>query len=135
MHQPITIAKVRKAQTVKVPAGGWIILVGPDQSFDQHHNRRKDLAQSPINDEFEAVACGRLDNKYADLKFRTVEEQKAEEARLKAYDESLKKSIADATKRQADINATAGQQDQAAHDKRVLELNKSHDAIRNQGAK
>jgi hypothetical protein len=135
MHQPITIAKVRKATTIKIPAGGWIILVSPDQSFDQHHNRRKTLAQSPINDEFETVACGRLDNKYADLKLRTAEEQKAEQQRQKEYDESIKKSLKDAEERQAKINASQGDKDQAAHEKRVLDLNKSHDAIRTQGAK
>ena len=129
-HQSLTIAKVRKAQTVKVPAGGWIILVDPDESFDKHANKRRALAQSPINEDFEIVACGRLDNKYADLKLVTPEEQKAELQRLKDYDASLEKSMKDAEKRQAAFDSSEDEKGKAAHEKKILELNKQHDAIR-----
>jgi hypothetical protein len=135
MHQPITLAKVRKAQTIKVPAGGWIILVDPDQSFDKHHNKRKSLSESPVSEDYETVACGRLDNKYADLKLKTADEQKAESQRLKDYDESLARSIKDAERRQSAIDSSETDKGKAAHEKRVLELNIKHDAIRNQGQK
>ena len=131
MHQPLTIAKVRKETEVTVPAGGWIILVSPEESFSEHHATRLDLAkEGQVNEKYETVACGRLDNKYADLNFLTAAEAKAAEALAAKVDKSLERGPDEAENRQRKLWAEQQKRDEDVHKARVAEANKVNDEIR-----
>ena len=135
MNQAITIAKVRKETKITVPAGGFVILVGPDKPWAEHDKaRRKIAAKFPINDDYELVAIGHITNSHPDLKLVTAEENKAEQEEIRRRDEAIAKSIRDAEDRAAKFGETEAQKAQKEHQARVAKLNAVHDAIRSKGA-
>ncbi len=132
MNEPITIAKIRKATTIKVPAGGWVILVSPGQVFTDHANLRRELAQSlPTHEEFETVIVGRINESFTPLKFRTAKDQESHAEELKRNDEAMAQSNRDALERQKKIDSEINEANEKAHKETVAKLNASHDAIRN----
>lgn len=131
MHQPITIAKVRKATKISVQPGQWIILVQPDEPFSTHAEKRRELSSGgDIHADYEIVAVGRMDNKYADLRFTTSEEKKALADQMSEANASLQKSVEDAKARQAQLGQADRLKEAAAHAARVAEVNKMNDQIR-----
>lgn len=132
MHQCLTIAKVRKAQTIEVPAGGWVLLVSPDEPFNVHSDKRRQILTDSVevNDEYEIVAVGRMDNKFADAKFLTSKEKKAAVELAKKTDLSFSQSNEAAKKRQQDLAAAERAKEQAAHEARVKDVSAQNDAIR-----
>lgn len=131
MHQPLSIAKVRKETKLTVPAGGWVIVCSPDQPFSEHAAFRQRLnCDGQVNEKYATLAVGRMDNKYADIVFLTEEEKKAQDEKMKRLDASLDKSVADAGKRQEQIWKEQAAKDEKAHKEQVAALNVEHDAQR-----
>jgi hypothetical protein len=131
MHQPLTIVKVRKEITVKVPAGGWVLLVSPDQPFGDHVAKRREIFEKGlVNEDIEIVAVGRMDNKFADLKLITKAEEDAAKKVAAQTEKDLAKSNEDARARQKRLEDDAAKREREAHDKQVAEISKENDAIR-----
>lgn len=124
MHEPITIAKVRKAVTIKVPAGGWIIIASPDQPFTEHHTVRSQLAAGgQTNDQYQTVVCGRFDNKYRNLVFLTAADLAAQKQEALDAEKAVAKSVEAANKLQAKKNADEQEKAKANHKSEVAKAN------------
>lgn len=131
MHEPITIARLRKATTIKVPAGGWIVLVGPDKSFTEHAGARAKLAESATHAEMSEVICGRIDNKYRNLRFLTTAEIAANAQEVVAADKAVAQSIAEGKTLAEKKNASDLEKSQSAHKEQIARINKENAAIAN----
>lgn len=135
MYESITIVKVRSAVTVKVPAGGWLLLFNPDQPLHEHLAARAKLVNAGnVNDEFEKMLVGRLQDSTTPVTFVTTKEaaqQKVTQAETAA---SFTKSNEDAKARQKQMAEDLAAAKQEEHEARVKELNEEHDALRNRSA-
>lgn len=132
MYEPITVVKVRKETTIKVPAGGWVIIGQPDEPLHSQINRRAELIKDgAIHDKFERLLIGRLQSTHPNVSFVTKAEaadaKKAEEAREK----SLASSHSDAVKRQEQQKKDAEEKAAKEHAERLKKVNAINDAIRN----
>lgn len=139
MHRPITIAKLRKPITVKVGGANivltWVPLVSPDEPYSVHHAARLNLVNKfpdQVNEDFESVEVGRLDNKCSDLNFITPEEKKANEEEAKRTAAQFAKLADDADKRQEAMEKAEADKIAKDHAARIIEINKENDAIRTQ---
>ena len=131
MNEPLLIARVRKDTKITVPAGGWIILVGPDEPFARHTDeRRKLLSADLVNDTYSQVEIGRLRNMNTGLRLITTAERKERDAELAANEEALEKGPEEAKNRQAKLAKDQADKAQKAHEEKVAEVSKENDAIR-----
>lgn len=134
MFEPLTAVQVRKATTVKIPAGGWVLLGSPDESMAAQIARRAELVKDGnVNEDFSRLIIGRLQDTHTPTRFRTQAEQDAADKAAKETDKILTGHNDDARKRQKKL--AKDQQDEAdeAHAEKVAKLNEDNDAIRNQG--
>lgn len=132
MNQSITIAKVRKETSIKVPAGGWIVLVQPEEPWANHAGARQKIAAAGrVNDEYSVVAVGKLNNQFSDLKLLTEEEDKKQTEQLKASEKQSVESAKSAEARQKKLSDDAAARERKAHQDKIASINKEHDAIRN----
>lgn len=131
MFEPITLAKVRKATTVKVPAGGWIIVCTPEQPLSEHIAKRAEVVRKGnVSDEFEKILIGRIQSTHSNAVFVTTDEQKAREAAQEKFNKGAEKANDDAKAREKELRDAAAKKEQEAHDRKVAALNRQHDAIR-----
>lgn len=130
MYESITVVKVRKPTTVKVPAGGWVLLFNPDQPLHEHLAARTALIKDGnVNEEFETLLVGRLQESSTPVKFVT-EAGAAELQKLqKATAASFTKSNNDAKSRQKKQETDALAVQQRDHEARVAEINEQHAEI------
>lgn len=132
MFEPITLAKVRKATTVKVPAGGWIILGSPNQSLSEHIAKRAKLVKDgTTNDDYEKIIIGRLQSTHSNAVFVTTAEQKARDAAQESFTKDAVAANDDAKAREKALKDAADKTAQDEHAKRLAQINAENDAIRN----
>lgn len=132
MNETLLIAKVRKETTVTVPAGGFVILAGPEKAVaDQLAMRAKMLSKGTVSEDYETLSIGRLRSSHPDAKFVTSAQKKKAEEQFKAAEASMSESNKQAAARQKKLDAEAAEQAQKAHAAKVAEINKENDAIRN----
>ncbi len=130
MNECITLAKVRKETKITVPAGGWVILVSPNDQFDEHQKTRNKLNVA-VNDDYEKIIIGRLRNTHSDIRLLTSAEKKASEKELEAFNKSLVNADDDSKKRQARIDKEKADNESTIHAEKLAEVNKVNDQIRN----
>lgn len=135
MYEAITVVKVRKPTTVKIPAGGWLLLCTPDQPLHLHVAKRADLVKKgPVNEDFERLMIGRLQDTSAPINFVTADQKDAAEQTHAANQKNLEQSHKDALKRQKQHAATEREEEQRKHDDQLAEINRQNDSVRLQGA-
>lgn len=102
MSENVTLAKSRKAFTLKVEAGDYFILVQPGREFNIHLHAYREIAhKSPVHEDFERVVTGRLNYTSSALNLVTG---KQDEERRKNQDAHLNRivdAVNDAQVRQA----------------------------------
>lgn len=131
MYEPVTIVKVRKPTTVKVPAGGWVLLFSPDQPLHQHLAKRAELVrEGNINEDFEQILVGRLQDSTVPVKFITKVQSATSAQTREENEKRFADSNADALARQKKQQADAAKAAAEDHKARVEELNEQHAAIR-----
>jgi len=132
MNEPITIAKVRKDTKITVPAGGWILLVGPDKHFAEHAARRAKIVSADlVNEEYETVCVGRLRNTHSEIRLMTSDQRKAADAEIERANKALSKSADEAKKRDTDLEASLQKSQSDSRADEVAKANKFNDEIRN----
>jgi len=134
MYEPIFLAKVREEITVKIPAGGWIILGSPDQPLHASIAARAELIKNGnVSDKFSALLIGRIQDISTPVKFMTTAEAKKAAGLEKSHQDSLSQSHQDALQREKDVAAKQQKSAEEIHAARVAEINRQNDAIRNRG--
>lgn len=135
MNEPVTIVKVRKETKVTIPAGGWMLLVGPDQHFAAHAEKRAKLIKPDlVNEDFESVCVGRIRNTHQTLRLITSAQKKASDDELAKSAEAFKKSNADAENRTKALKASEDKKLSEDHSEKISKINKENDAIREKSA-
>lgn len=134
MHELVTIAKVRKATKLTVPAGGWVLLLGPDRPLNEHLSLRVEAMESyPVNNSEAEIIVGRVAPVAGAVKFITSAEASKREQELAEHNAQLRQSDDDAKERQRKMDAEKAAKAQADHERRVREINAQNDSIRFQG--
>ena len=135
MHESITVAKVRKATTVKIPAGGWVLISTPDEPFLAHINRRAELIKDGfVNEDFFTLLIGRLADSHPVARFVTAAEAKTAEETRKANETAIANQNAEAIVLRKKADATEQEKREKAHAKKIAEINEQNDATRNRNA-
>jgi len=133
MHEPITL--VRRRQKDGKP-GDWEILVGPELPLMQHLDANKKIvAQFPTHEEFAAIRVARLEDVTRTIVFKTKAELKAEAEAHAKFAAKAAQSSQDAATRQAKLNEEQARAEAALKQAKLADMNKMHDAIREQGKK
>ena len=135
MYEPVTVAKVRKETTIKVPAGGWVLVGQPDEPLHKQISRRAELLKDGgINEDYERLLIGRLQATHPTANFVTKDQAEQAKKDIAARETSLDKSNKDAAAREEKsaraITAAAAE----AHAAKLKEINAANDAIRNRDA-
>ena len=133
MNEAVTIAKVRKETKITVPAGGWVILKGPDDNFNDHFNEHlKCNKDFPVNDAYERVLVGRVQTSKktdfitaAELKQTQSDAEKWEQDQIKAREANRNKQIA--------LDQGDSEKARKEHEAKVAEISKENDEIRYYG--
>lgn len=131
MNEPITIAKVRKETTVKIPAGGYIVLRNPDESFADHVVTRTKLINADgTNEDYSLVITGRINNTHPILRLVTPDEKKARDKELEKSSKANERASKEASEREAKQKAEAKKKSDDEHAARLAKVNKENDSIR-----
>lgn len=131
MYEPITVVKVRKETTIKIPAGGWMLLCPPDAPLHQHVSKRQELVKEMVNEEIAEIKIGRLQDVSPAFRFTTEKDQKDAEKRQKENDAAIAKANKEQAELQKKRDADRISKEEADRKVKVELLNKQHDAIRN----
>ena len=135
MHESITVAKVRKATTVKIPAGGWVLISTPDEPFKTHIDRRTALVKDGfVNEDFSTLLIGRLSDSHPVARFVTAAEAKTAEETRKANETALANQNATAIELRKKADAAAAEKAAAEHKAKIAAINQENDATRNRDA-
>lgn len=133
MHEPITLVR-RRGKDGK--PGDWEILVGPQQPMIEHlAAHRKAVAGHPQHEEYAAIRVARLEDVTRTVVFKTEAELKAEAKRLEAFAAKQAQTIEDAAQRQKKLDADKAAKEEELRKAKIAEMNKMHDAIREQPKK
>lgn len=114
MNESIVVAQVRKDTTVKVPAGGWVILCDPSQPFTDA-NKAFDAQSSPVSENFSRIVIGRIRH---ERPARNPLSQSQLDAKVKSdaeQAERVKKTVEDSQKRDAEYKAKRQEEYNRAH--------------------
>lgn len=131
MFESVTLVRVRKDTKITVPAGGWLLLANPNQPMSEHVALRAKLVrEGNVNDEYERLVIGRVQDTHTPTRFVTTDESKAAIKRQEATAKSLATSHTDALARQKQQSADAIKASEADHKSKVAELSAEHDKIR-----
>jgi hypothetical protein len=124
MNEAITVAQVRKARTIQVKPGDWVILSNPSRSFTEA-NAAFDKASGPVSEDYSQLIIGKIQHTRP-AKFPVT--QKAFEERIEAQTERTKEVqdiAASARNRQIEREEKAKQatkDDLAAHRAKAQEI-------------
>ena len=122
---------MRAETKITLKPGEVMLIIGPDSAIGEHLEAQRDIAKRfPFNENFSEVVVARLEPKSQNLQFKTKAEVKAEEEQAKKFSEAQSKTTEDAAARQKKLDDDVQKASDAEKAKKLAEMNKVHDAIR-----